>query len=516
MENILLIISIFVTLMFFIYGYNCFYLIGASRGYKIPKRDLPVNERPPVAVHLPVYNEKYVVGRLLESCTNMAESYGKELVRTMILDDSSDETTQELEMLARTYSSQGFRMEVIHRENRAGYKAGALQKALERTSEDYIVIFDSDFLPPPNFLMDIIPHIAIDEKVGIVQGRWSYLNREYNFITRAVAIGMNAHFLIEQPGRYASQCFLNFNGSGGVIRSKALRDAGGWQSDTLAEDLDASYRIQMKGYRVLFLRDVLAPCELTPTITSFKRQQGRWACGSLQTAKKILPSLLREKTVGRKQKMQALVHLTYYLVHPLIFTSFLLALIAGILGIDTIGLVISIPAGLGQDPSRALEQITLAILNTIAGQPFILLAVTLLFLCWAAVWILYLIALRTEGLSIIRSIPNLIVIGIIGFGISINNTIQAAKALLSSRKYSFERTPKYALKRSADEWKNKKYQVPLNKTLYLEIIAVVLCIITIGKALQQSNIGLVFILVFYMISYAVVSILTFIHSGREG
>ncbi len=507
--------SVAVTLSFFIYGYNCFFLIKASRSYKIEKQYLAKNKMPSLAIHLPIYNEKYVVGRLLESCVAMAENYGKELVRIMVMDDSSDETTQELEELAKQYSSQGFKIEVFHRDNRVGFKAGALQEALEKTSEDYIAVFDSDFLPPRNFLSEIIPHIAANENIGIVQSRWSYINREYNFITRAVAIGMNAHFLIEQPGRCASQCFLNFNGSGGVIRAKALREAGGWQSDTLAEDLDASYRIQMKGYKVLYLRDILAPCELTPTVTSFKRQQGRWACGSLQTAKKILPSLLKENTVTRKQKIQALIHLTYYLIHPLIFTSFLLSLTAGILEIDTIGLVISIHYSPGQSPSDAVLQAIRAMISTVVNQPFILLALSLLILCWAAVWILYTFTLRIEGLSLIRNTPSLFAIGIIGFGISINNTLQSAKALFSDRKYSFERTPKYALKKSDDKWKNKRYQVPLNKTLYMEIIATALSIIAIGKALQQSNFGLAFILLFYTISYASVSILTLIQSGRE-
>jgi cellulose synthase/poly-beta-1,6-N-acetylglucosamine synthase-like glycosyltransferase len=251
-EILILIPSIGVTLLFFIYGFNVFYLINAARKYCVPTPTVSWSTRPPIAIHLPIYNEKYVIDRLLAACSNMATSYGKDRVRILILDDSTDETTKEIQHLTPQYLHQGFNIEVLHRTERVGFKAGALQDALEKTIEPYIAVFDADFEPPPHFLSETVQHMMMDDTLGVVQCRWSYLNRQYNFLTKAIAIGMSAHFLIEQPGRYTAQCFLNFNGSGGLIRSQALRDAGGWHSDTLAEDLDASYRMQLHGYRIRY------------------------------------------------------------------------------------------------------------------------------------------------------------------------------------------------------------------------------------------------------------------------
>ena len=512
--TLLLIPSIAVTLMFFIYGYNYYYLLIANRRYSVPKPDMLPPERPSVAIHLPIYNERYVVRRLLESCSKIAENYGKERVRIMILDDSSDDTTKELEEASKQYVSQGFRMEVLHREKRIGFKAGALQEALQRTNEEYIAVFDSDFMPGKDFLDETIPHLVSDENLGIVQCRWSYTNREYNFITKAVAIGMSAHFLVEQPGRYASGCLLNFNGSGGVIRSKALRAGGGWQPDTLAEDLDVSYRIQLNGYRIFYSRDHPVLSEITPTITSFKRQQARWACGSLQTAKKILP-LLKQSKLDLKQKVEAFVHLTYYLVHPLLFASFLLAVVAGILNINTIGFKVTYDPVSGQSASAAIAQMVQTAISMAVSQPLLVLAVFMLTVCFAGVWIVYVVTLRIERSSLIKNLPSLLILGFIGFGISISNTIQSAKALLTTRVGSFERTPKYALQRSAGEWRDKKYQVPLNRTFYLEVAAAAIGLITIVKSIHDMNVGLILILSFYVISYGLVAVLTLTHSGED-
>jgi cellulose synthase/poly-beta-1,6-N-acetylglucosamine synthase-like glycosyltransferase len=512
-EILILIPSIGVTLLFFIYGFNVFYLINAARKYCVPTPTVSWSTRPPIAIHLPIYNEKYVIDRLLAACSNMATSYGKDRVRILILDDSTDETTKEIQHLTPQYLHQGFNIEVLHRTERVGFKAGALQDALEKTIEPYIAVFDADFEPPPHFLSETVQHMMMDDTLGVVQCRWSYLNRQYNFLTKAIAIGMSAHFLIEQPGRYTAQCFLNFNGSGGLIRSQALRDAGGWHSDTLAEDLDASYRMQLHGYRIRYLRDLLAPCEVPPTITSFKRQQGRWACGSLRTAKKLLPQLLRDRTLTRTQKIQAFVHLTYYLVHPLIFTSFLLALVAGILAIDTLGFFIPVSLQLGPDIGVLLAQLVQLGFEVVLQQPLLVIAAALIAVCWSAVWILYFLTLKLEKLSILHHLPSLWILSLLGFGISISNTLQAAKGLLSTKHWSFERTPKYALKQRVGEWRNKSYQVQVTRTFYVELGSIMLSMVTILEALHHGNIGIVVILLMYIASYGFVGILTFMHHG---
>ena len=194
-----------------------------------------------------------------------------------------------LDELVKDFLKKPIQIEVLRRGNRQGFKAGALQLALEKTEAEFIAVFDADFIPQPDFLVLTIPFFLEDEHLGIIQSRWTHLNQDYNMLTRAISLGIDVHFLIEQSGRYAAGCFQNFNGSGGVLRKKSLCEAGGWQSDTLAEDLDASYRIQLQGYRILYLKELLSPAEVPPTVPSFKKQQARWACGSLRTAKKLLP-----------------------------------------------------------------------------------------------------------------------------------------------------------------------------------------------------------------------------------
>ena len=288
--------SLCLSLLFFLYGFNHYYLLNAARKYKSPSLAEDIADlRPSVSIHLPVYNEKYVVPRLIASCAQMAESYGLEKVNIIVADNSDDETAKVIDEVVKIYLEKGFKLEILRRGNRQGYKAGALQNALENTNEDLIAIFDSDFTPPPDFLVKTAPYFCQDSNLGIIQSRWAHINRDYNVLTRAIAIGIDVHFLIEQTGRYVTGNYQNFNGSGGIIKRKALLEAGGWQSDTLTEDLDVSYRIQMQGFRILFLKDLLCPGEIPPTVPSFKKQQGRWACGSLRTAKKHLPFLLKIK-----------------------------------------------------------------------------------------------------------------------------------------------------------------------------------------------------------------------------
>ena len=309
------------TLLFFLYGFNHYYLLNAARKYKTPAPPDHPTIRPNVSIQLPVYNERYVIRRLVATCAVMAETYGIEKVSIQILDDSDDDTGLEVDQVVEEYSKKHLRIKVLRRGSREGFKAGALQAALEQTEEEFIVIFDADFIPPADFLLHTMPYFVQDERLGIIQSRWAHLNRDYNLLTKAIALGIDVHFLIEQTGRFATGHFQNFNGSGGVLRKKAVLEAGGWQADTLAEDLDLSYRMQNRGYQVLYLKDLQSPGEVPPTVPSFKKQQGRWACGSLRTARKILPTLLHNRELGWKQRLQAFIHLTGYMLHPLMLFS---------------------------------------------------------------------------------------------------------------------------------------------------------------------------------------------------
>lgn len=516
LETLLLFTSLLVTFLFFVYGYNCYYLLRAARGYE-PPRLTRINHRrkPSVAIHLPVYNEKYVVGRLIKACVKMAEQYGKKRVRIVVLDDSDDETSQLIDRLVDKYSERGFAIEVLRRGSRAGFKAGALQKALEEAREKYIVVFDADFVPPPDFLNKTIPIMESDKRIGVVQCRWEHINRDYNFLTKCISIGVDAHFLVEHPGRQATNCLINFNGSAGVIRRKALVDAGGWQVDTLAEDLDASYRIQLKGYRVLYLSSLACPGEVPPTIPSFKRQQNRWACGSMQVARKILPTLLRDNRLGLRQKIEAFIHLTYYAVHPLMLLSFLLAALASILNLNVIA--VRIPEEIRE--VREISELVGASQQIISQNPLLAaLAVVMglaILCCMLSVWVMYGVAMKRQGLNPFKNIHRLLLLSLIGYGISISNTIEVAKALLTRRVWGFERTPKYAIEAPGDEWRSKKYQVPLNFKNVLEFSAAALGSLSIYSAISHSNLGIIPIVVFYTMSYMLVGALTLKQSRNE-
>jgi cellulose synthase/poly-beta-1,6-N-acetylglucosamine synthase-like glycosyltransferase len=300
-QSFFLVFSIALTLLFFLYGFNHYYLLGAARRYKVPElQPESMDCKPRISIHVPVYNEKYVIHRLISACARMAESYGVDRVKIVIIDDSDDETVEVINQEVADYRARHIEIEVLRRADRLGYKAGALQVALNRTEEEFIAVFDADFTPPPDFLVRSVPFFIQNERLGIVQSRWTHINRNYNILTGAIAVGIDVHFMIEQAGRYAARCFQNFNGSGGILRTKALRQAGGWQADTLAEDLDASYRVQIQGYQILYLRDLYCPGEV-PRLFPAKKQQGRGGLAVLN-GEETTP-ILSKQDFGVKQRL---------------------------------------------------------------------------------------------------------------------------------------------------------------------------------------------------------------------
>jgi cellulose synthase/poly-beta-1,6-N-acetylglucosamine synthase-like glycosyltransferase len=502
-------VSLLLSASFILYAANHYYLLSASRRYISPPLPELPGFRPAVCIHLPVYNEKYVIARLLDSCTRMAESYGVERVRILVLDDSDDGTSSEIDRLVDGYSKAGFRIEALRRVNRSGYKAGALQAALNRTQEEFIAVFDADFLPLDGFLQRTLPYFGQDPSLGIVQTRWSHLNRDYNLLTRAIAIGIDVHFLVEQTGRFADGCYQNFNGSGGVLRRSAVLEAGGWQTDTLAEDLDLSYRMQRKGYRVLYLKDVVTPGEVPLTVPSFKKQQSRWACGSLRTARKILPDLLRDKNVDRRRRLEAVLHLTGYLIHPLMLMSFLLACMATLLGLGNAVFSFGYPLSVfGTRGSFASW--TAAEFQSLLWGPLVAIIV----ICTVAPWISSIVTLRAQRLPVARNLPSLVILFLLGCGISLVNTIEAGKALLTSREWEFTRTPKYASSNDPGDWRSKIYQVPLEPEWLAEVLLVLLGMAAIAHALSDSATLSLVLLVPYTGAYAFILAMTALQSRR--
>ncbi len=277
---------------------------------------------PRVTIQLPVYNEKYVIERLIDAIAEI--DYPREKLEIQVLDDSTDETSgiiyQKLEWLEQF----GTKMKHIQRDNREGFKAGALRDALASAKGEFIAIFDSDFIPEPDFLQKTLPYF-LDDRVGVVQTRWGHLNRDYSIITRLQAFGLDAHFSIEQTARNVAGSFINFNGTSGVWRKACIVDAGGWSADTLTEDLDLSYRAQLKGWKFRYLENVATPGELPVVMSAIKLQQYRWTKGGAETAKKLAPAIL-QSTLTPMQKSHAILHLFNSSVFVALFVAAILSL----------------------------------------------------------------------------------------------------------------------------------------------------------------------------------------------
>ncbi len=282
------------------------------------EEDLPL-----IATQLPVYNECNVVERAIRAIAAM--DYPLDRHEIQVLDDSNDETCTIIDRVAAELLSKGHRIHVIRRSNREGYKAGALENGLRHTEAEFIALFDADFVPPGDFLRRMIPILLLRRDVGFAQARWGHLDGDQNWLTKIQCIGLDGHFGIEQPARAWNSCFMNFNGTAGLWRREAIHAGGGWEHDTLTEDMDLSYRAQLKGWKPFFVSDLAVPAEVPGNINAFKSQQFRWAKGSIQTAIKLLPRVIRSGA-SPLAKIQAVFHMTHYLTHPLLLMMIMLAL----------------------------------------------------------------------------------------------------------------------------------------------------------------------------------------------
>src|SRR6186713_170541 len=316
-ETLILVLYFFVLSILAIYGWHRYYLVYLYTKHRgqVPNPALPPPTRdqmPRVTIQLPIYNEMYVADRLIDTVCEM--DYPRELLEIQVLDDSTDETTEIAELAVRRHAARGFDITYLHRVDRRGYKAGALEAGLKVAKANFIAIFDADFVPSPDFLLKTLPHFN-EPNVGMVQARWGHINQDYSLLTKIQAILLDAHFVLEHGGRNRANCFFNFNGTAGVWRREAIADAGGWQHDTLTEDLDLSYRAQLRGWKFVFLADLIAPAEVPVEMNSFKSQQHRWAKGSVQTCRKLLPKILRSN-LPFGVKAEAFFHLSANFNYP--------------------------------------------------------------------------------------------------------------------------------------------------------------------------------------------------------
>jgi cellulose synthase/poly-beta-1,6-N-acetylglucosamine synthase-like glycosyltransferase len=408
-----------------IYGIHRYHLTYL---YLRNKRTLPkplqqFEQLPRVTIQLPIFNERYVVERLLEAVTRI--DYPRDLLEIQLLDDSTDETRLVASRLVSEYARAGLPVSYHYRANREGFKAGALSEGLKKATGEFIAIFDADFVPPPNVIRDMI-HYFTDPQVGVVQGRWTWINRHYSNLTEVEAILLDGHFVIEHGGRHSSGRFFNFNGTAGMWRRMAIEDAGGWQHDTLTEDTDLSYRAQLRGWKFIYDPRITCPSELPVEMNAFKSQQARWAKGLIQVARKMLPVIWRSDQ-PKYIKLEATFHLTANICYPLMVLFALILLPA---------MIVRFYQGWFQ---MLYLDLPLFLAATCSVSSFYMVGQR---------------ALYPRGWwSKARFIPFLMATGI---GLAVTNAKAVIEALVG-KPSEFERTAKFRVEAHEDNWERKKY-----------------------------------------------------------
>jgi cellulose synthase/poly-beta-1,6-N-acetylglucosamine synthase-like glycosyltransferase len=464
----------------FLYGINCYIMIflhrrgraqnlqhdeGVWRAWQTSKRELPH-----VTVQLPVYNERYVIRRLIESVVRL--NYPKDRLEIQVLDDSTDETTAIAAPLIQRFRRAGLDITLLQRVKRTGYKAGALKEGLEIARGEFIAIFDADFMPEPDFLIKTLPFFQ-DPAIAMVQTRWGHINRDYSLLTLAQSFGIDGHFWVEQAARCWSGLFMNFNGTAGIWRRKAIDDAGGWHADTLTEDLDLSYRAQLKGWRMKFLPQVVCPAEIPVQLSAAKSQQHRWAKGSIQTAVKLIPEILRAE-VPLFTKYQGVFHLTNYMVHPLMLV-----------------VALSSPLLLWFDVFLSLREhlfAAAAVFSIAAFGP-------------SSMYLYAQKYLYPDWKRRLKYFPSLLVFGT---GIAVNNTKAILEAFFNVDG-AFVRTPKFRIEKRSDTWVGKRYRPPIPWLSLFEAVLALYCIYGVSLFIQRGKYLIDPFLILYSAGFATVA-----------
>jgi len=476
-----------VTLMLLcVFGLHRYYLSYLYKKYK-HKKPVPFSRYknlPVVTVQLPIYNEMYVVERLISSVCKI--DYPRELLEIQVLDDSTDKTMEIASRCVNQFKGSGIDIVYIHRENREGYKAGALREGLRRAKGELLAVFDADFIPPPEFLRNTVDFFS-DPEIGMVQVRWGHVNLDYSTLTKAQAILLDGHFMIEQTSRYNGGMFFNFNGTAGVLRKECIESSGGWQHDTLTEDLDLSYRAQLAGWKLVYLRDMTADAELPVDMNAFKSQQHRWAKGGVQTALKILPEIFKRKDLSFRVKSEAFFHLFGNISYLLLLVLFLLMFPMGFFWSE-----------IGWD-------------SGILVNVFAITAGTLSFV------VFYIITVREvhgkSWLAYLKYVPLAISIGA---GMAVNNSKAVLEALLGKNS-EFRRTPKFAVTSRNDNWRSRSYVASKEATAVIEIAFGVMFFLQTLLAIYMGYIGWVPFLLLIQFGFLYTGLLSIFHgTGKKG
>jgi len=479
MDEIILVGYFVALLILFVFGLHGFVMLFYHRKYKEvkhePKPDFECDAT--VTIQLPLYNELYVVERLIDTICKI--DYPKDKLEIQVLDDSTDETVNIAARVVEEKRKEGIDIKHIHRKNREGFKAGALREGLKIAKGEYIAIFDADFIPRKDFLMKTLSFFS-DQNIGMVQTRWEHLNGDYSMLTKAQALALDGHFVIEQSVRNKAGFFINFNGTGGVWRKNCIEDAGNWQSDTLTEDLDLSYRAQLNGWKFVFLKDFTSPAELPSEINALKTQQFRWTKGAIETAKKILPQLWKSK-VPLRIKLQGTFHLTNNFVFPFI-------LLAAILNVPLVFV-----------KNSGSHEIYFAVMSVFV-------------LAFISSFMFYLYSqkdVHPDWRKRIVLFP-LFMAGSMGF--AINNSRAVFEGLMN-RKSEFIRTPKFKLVGESGSWMDKKYlNNKLGLAVIVETIMAAYCFIGVASSIYFLEIAVLPFQLLFFIGFSFVSITSIRHA----
>jgi cellulose synthase/poly-beta-1,6-N-acetylglucosamine synthase-like glycosyltransferase len=484
LETLILGSYFFVLVILGLYGWHRYYLVYAYMKNKdrapgpTPAWEGPL---PAVTIQLPLYNEMYVVDRLLQATARI--DYPKELLEIQVLDDSTDETTEVARRAVGRLAAQGFDITYLHRADRAGFKAGALDAGLKVARGEFVAIFDADFIPSEDFLQRTVPYFR-DPKLALVQARWGHVNADYSLLTKVQAILLDAHFVLEHGGRNRAGHFFNFNGTAGIWRREVIPAAGGWQHDTLTEDLDLSYRAQLLGWKFLFLPELVAPAEVPVEMNAFKSQQHRWAKGSIQVCLKLLPRIL-QSDLPFGVKAEAFLHLSanfnYLLMSALSILMF---------------------------PSMVIRY-------NMGWYEMLLIDVPLFFAATASVANFYVVSQRElypDWKARLRYVPFLMAVGI---GLAVNNTRAVVEALFH-HETAFARTPKYGIERGSDQWAGKKYTQAMAIQPLVEIGLGLYFSLTVFYALAYGIYGSLPFLVLFQVGFLYMGLTSVIQQSGGG
>jgi cellulose synthase/poly-beta-1,6-N-acetylglucosamine synthase-like glycosyltransferase len=473
-----------VMIVLAIYGVHRYQMVWRYFRFKKNYNPAPPKqfaELPHVTIQLPIFNEQFVIDRLIEAICKI--DYPKDKLEIQLLDDSTDETVKVASEIVDRYAKLGNPIVYIHRENRHGYKAGALDAGLKIAKSEFIAIFDADFVPPPDWLMRVIHHFS-DPKIGMVQTRWTHLNRNYSMLTQIEAILLDGHFILEHGARSRTDDYFNFNGTAGMWRRQAITDAGGWQHDTLTEDTDLSYRSQLAGWKFKYLPDVECPAELPIEMTAFKTQQARWAKGLIQTSIKVLPRILKSN-VPRRIKVEAVYHLTANISYPLMVIMTFLLMPA---------MITRFYQGWFQ---MLLIDVPLFIASTFSIGAFYVVSQRELFPKHWWKTFLYLPALMA-----------------LGIGLTVTNTKAVMEAIFGI-KSAFARTPKYAVAKKGEKSKASKYRKRLALAPWIELLIGCYFALAVVYAISNVNYFTVPFLLLFVFGYWYTGLLSLLQGRFE-